>query len=234
MKNKKLKKLILLTLFVFSSTALVILTGAFFDENKKYIESVKELKEVKKQVEKENFRININGAVGYIYIPDTNISYPVMQSDNSNPDFYLNHNIEGEYNPYGTPYLAAYCNINSSDNLIIYGHNISGGHIFGALMKYKNKDYYKRNKYIYLIAENKERVYEIISVIRVNKNEFLYWKFVMAENKKDYDSFVSEVKQNSIYECENTAEYGQQLITLSTCDDSGGDNRFAIVARRCK
>ena len=50
-----------------------------------------------------------------------------------NPDYYLNHDFNKNYSFYGTPYLSAYCDINKSDNLIIYGHNINGGKMFGAL-----------------------------------------------------------------------------------------------------
>ena len=70
--------------------------------------------------------------VGWISIAGTTINYPVMQSGN-NPNFYLKHNFEKEYSDLGTPYVQENCDIAESDNLVIYGHHIKGGKMFGAL-----------------------------------------------------------------------------------------------------
>ena len=70
--------------------------------------------------------------VGWIFIAGTTINYPVMQSGN-NLNFYLKHNFEKEYSDLGTPYVQENCDIAESDNLVIYGHHIKGGKMFGAL-----------------------------------------------------------------------------------------------------
>lgn len=165
--------------------------------------------------------------IGYLEIPDTTISYPVMQTKD-NPDFYLNHDIDKNYSFYGTPYLSAYCDLEKSDNLIIYGHNINGGRMFGALTKYRDESFYQKHKNIYFTTEDKSK-YEIFAVISVNKYSFPYWKFVMAQDEKDYDGFVNKVKQYSLYDTGITPKYGDRLITLSTCDNSrGNDYRFVV------
>ena len=80
--------------------------------------------------------------VGWISIAGTTINYPVMQSRN-NPNFYLKHNFEKEYSDLGTPYVQENCDIAESDNLVIYGHHIKGGKMFGALENYKSKSFYE-------------------------------------------------------------------------------------------
>lgn len=163
-------------------------------------------------------------------IPNTEIKYTIVHADSNNPDYYLNHDLNGNYSYFGTPYLADYCNLDS-DNMIIYGHNISNKYVFGKLMKYKNYDYYKNHKIIYFTTDQKHK-YEIISVMSINVSAFDYM-FVMAESKEDYDSFIDKVKSNSLYDCSTNAEYGKQLLTLSTCDNSRGkDYRIVIVAVR--
>ena len=88
--------------------------------------------------------------VGWISIAGTTINYPVMQSRN-NPNFYLKHNFEKEYSYLGTPYVQENCDIAESDNLVIYGHHIKGGKMFGALEDYKSKSFYEEHKIFSLI-----------------------------------------------------------------------------------
>ena len=63
-------------------------------------------------------------------------------------------------------------------------------------------------------------------------NVFRCYYFVNAENKSEYDEFVENCKKASLYETGVTAEYGEQLLTLSTCEYSQDDGRFAVVARK--
>lgn len=169
--------------------------------------------------------------VGYLKIPGTTIDYPVMQTKD-NPDFYLNHDFDKEYSFYGTPYLSAYCDLKESDNLIIYGHNINGGRMFGALTQYKDENFYKKHKRIKFIT-NQENEYEIFAVMSVNIYEFEYWKFTMARDEADYNEFVNTVLGNSIYYIGVIPKYEERIITLSTCDNSkGNDWRFVVIAKK--
>ena len=168
--------------------------------------------------------------IGHLWIPDTSVDYPVMQTKD-NPDFYLNHDVNKKYDFKGTPYLSAYCDLEKSDNLIIYGHNINGGRMFGELLKYKEKSFYEEHKHLYFETKQKQQ-YEIFAVISVDVNAFTYWKFVMAIDEADFNKFVSEVKARSLYETEITPEYGEQLLTLSTCENGRGkDYRFVVFAK---
>ena len=194
-----------------------------FEEISKEVESVEESNIV------DNLKIKNEDVVGYLEIPDTTISYPLMQTKDE-PDFYLNHGINKEYSFYGTPYLSAYCDLNKSDNLIIYGHNINGGRMFGALMQYKDEEFYQKHKYIYLTTD-KEVKYEIFAVMSVDINEFPFYKFVMAKDKDDFNKYIDKVMKNSLYETDAELDYGNKLLTLSTCDNSRGDNyRFVVMA----
>ena len=135
---------------------------------KKIWESVTEKKSDVNGLVKKN-----KGCIGYVEIPGTTINYPVMQTKD-NPDFYLNHDFNRNYSFYGTPYLSAYCDVKKSDSLIIYGHNINGGKMFGALEQYKNKEFFYKHKKIYFTTD-KKREYEVFAVMSVNVYEFQYW-----------------------------------------------------------
>ena len=81
----------------------------------------------------ENIAKINSDVVGWIKIENTNIDYPVMQ----NEDYYLHRNIYKNYSSHGTPYLAEYCNVQYSDNLIIYGHHMNDNSMFAQLDNYK-------------------------------------------------------------------------------------------------
>ncbi len=81
--------------------------------------------------------------IGWLKIKGTSISYPVMQREDDS-EYYLHRDFDGKYSFYGTPFLDSRCTIDS-DNCIIYGHNINGGRMFGALHAYSSESYYKEH-----------------------------------------------------------------------------------------
>ena len=136
--------------------------------------------------------------VGWIQIEGTSIDYPVMQTP-ADPNYYLKHDFEKRYTDYGCPFMQADCDaIAPSDNLIIYGHNINGGKMFGALEQYKDKEFFNKHREIYFTTD-KKREYEVFAVMSVNIHEFEYWKFVMAKDAKEYDEFVDKVEEQSLW-----------------------------------
>lgn len=211
----------------------------FLKDCKEDIKQNEKLEQIRQQVEKIENKENIvdvlkkenPDVVGYIKIPGTTIDYPVMQTKN-NPDFYLNHDFDKEYSFYGTPYLSEYCDLKESDNLIIYGHNINGGKMFGALMQYKDEEFYKKHKTIKFITDQ-ENEYEIFAVMSVNIYEFEYWKFTIARDEDEYNEFVNTVLGYSIYNTDVIPKYGEQMICLSTCDNSRGNrDRVIIICKK--
>ncbi len=235
MKIKKFVLKVIVSLMV--AVILVFITGMAVKLLKEDYVEEKQFEEIQRVVEKADdedilskLRKRNSDMIGYLEIPYTTVSYPVMQTKDD-PDFYLNHDIDKNYSFYGMPYLSAYCDLEKSDNLIIYGHNINGGRMFGALAQYKNEKFYKKHKYVYFITDKKDK-YEIFAVISVNKYEFPYWQFVMAQDEADYDEFVNKVKRYSLYNAGITPKYGDKLMTLSTCDNSRGDDyRFVVFGR---
>ena len=178
--------------------------------------------------------------VGWLEIPNTDISYPVLQGiDNS---YYMRHNYQKKYTIEGSLFLDKdYDFEKNSTNLLIYGHNNNGSKgMFVGLMKYKDENYYKEHSTIRFTTENEDEIYDIISVFfsrvyyKREENVFRYYYFIDAESEEEFNEFVSECKKASIYDIDATAEYGDKLITLSTCEYSQEDGRFVVVARKRK
>ena len=207
----------------------VIVAVPFLKEKEEEKKSENGFKEIQESVtEKKDKTMNVTklkgenkDCIGYLEVPGTSISYPIMQT-RDNPNYYLNHDFDKNYSFYGTPYLSAYCDLKKSDNLIIYGHNINGGKMFGALEQYKDKDFFDRHRKIYFTADRR-REYEVFAVMSVNVKKFKYWKFIMARDEKDYNEFVEKVLEHSLWSTEEKLKHGEQMLMLSTCDNGKGD-----------
>lgn len=172
--------------------------------------------------------------VGWIAIDGTTVNYPVMQTPND-PNFYLKHNFDKAYSDLGTPYIQENCNLADSDNLVIYGHHIKGGKMFGALESYKDKGFYDKHKTIHFDTLTEQAEYEIVTVFKTvaySSEGFRYYDFVDAENEKTFDEYVAECKELALYDTGVTAEYGDKLITLSTCEYSAQNGRLVVVAKK--
>jgi len=172
---------------------------------------------------------------GWVSIEGTTINYPVMHTPD-NPDFYLKHNFDKEYSVYGVPYIAEDCSVEeASDNIVIYGHHIKGGKMFGALTDYKDKTFYEKHKTIHFDTVTEQAEYEIISVFKTTAYDdagFKFYYFINAETKEDFLEYVKSCKSLALYETGVTAEYGDKLITLSTCEYSQKNGRFVVVAKK--
>lgn len=188
-------------------------------------EKLKETKVKKLQGKNED-------VIGYVDIPGTSIKYPVMQTKD-NPDYYLNHDINKNYSSYGTPYLSAYCDIMTSDQLIIYGHNMGRGRMFGALTSFSDKAFLDQHPIIIFETKKHKYKYEIFAVMSVNANEFQYWGFTMARDEDDFDAYTQKVVESSTVVAGRMPKYGEQLLALSTCDNGKGKNwRFVVLGRK--
>lgn len=175
-----------------------------------------------------------NDFVGWIHIDGTNVDYPVMQTIES-PNYYLRRAFDKSYSYYGVPYMDEDCRLNESDNMVIYGHNMDNGSMFADLCKYKSEDFYSEHKIIHFDTLDGYGEYEIIAVFQTvaySQDGFMYHHFVDAENSKEFDEYVSACKELALYDTGVTAEYGDQLLTLSTCEYSRTNGRIVVVAKK--
>lgn len=174
--------------------------------------------------------------IGWIKIDDTNIDYPVMQT--SNAEYYLNHNFDQEKDKNGSIFLDPLCDVlKPSTNLIIYGHHMKSGNMFGKLDLYSKKEYYEKHKTISFDTIYEHGTYEVMYVFRSRiyyKDEitFKYYQFIDALSEAEFNSAMEAMDEMSLYDTGVRAGYGDTLLTLSTCDNSEQDGRFVVVAKR--
>ena len=191
-------------------------------------ERILQLEELKKQN---------NDIVGWIEIENTIINYPVLQCEDNS--FYMTHNYKKEYSAEGSIFLDKDYNWElPSSNLLLYGHNNKNKTMFAELLNYKEESYYKEHPTIRFTTLAEDKTYEIIAVFKSRvyykseKDVFRYYYFINAENEEEYNNYINESKKASLYDTGKTATYGDQLLTLSTCEYSQEDGRFVVVAKK--
>lgn len=176
--------------------------------------------------------------IGWLQIDDTIIDYPVMQTVNN--EYYLDHNFNQEYDKNGSLFLDASCDVvNRNMNLIIYGHHMKSGKMFGNLNSYSSKEYCEKHSTIRFDTIYERGLYQVMYVFRsriFNEDEvvFKYYQFLDAASEKEFESNMKEMAALSLYDTGVTAVFGDELLTLSTCDSSEQDGRFVVVAKRIK
>ena len=181
---------------------------------------------------------NNKSLVGWVKIDDTLIDYPVMQSPNN--EYYLNHNFNQEKDNNGSIFIDSACSIwPRSQNIIMYGHNMKSGKMFGELKKYKQEDFAAEHPYIYFDTLYNKGKYQVMYVFGDNVYDevevaFKYYQFIDANSKEEWDSAMNDMASKSLYDTGVTAEYGEDIITLSTCDYEKDAERFVVVAKRVK
>lgn len=176
---------------------------------------------------------------GWLKIEDTKIDYPVMYTP-QDPEYYLHRDFYGEYSESGTLFIDGECPYDSSYYLI-YGHHMRNGSMFGELPKYQDRDYYEKHKIVFFDTRFERRDYEVFAAFLAKayppdeeEGKFCYYNYKDLTSKATFEEYIANVKANSLYETGITPEFGDEIITLSTCNYHTEDGRFVVVARKVK
>ena len=176
---------------------------------------------------------------GWIQIPGTKINYPVMQTK-EDMEYYLHRDFNGNEDVNGLPFLDARCDVEKpSTNLLIYGHSMNSGAMFAPLAEYKDYTFYQNHPIIHFDTMKEYGTYEIVAVFQsrvayVDEVAFRYYNFIQADTKEEFDSFMSAVERLAYYDTGKEVQYGDCLLTLSTCDREITDGRLVVLARKCE
>lgn len=174
--------------------------------------------------------------VGWIYIPDTKVDYPVMYTP-YDPEKYIHANFKEQYSLGGLPFIDAKCSLDpESDNLIFYAHNMNNGTMFENITYYAYKNFWKEHPYIYFTTLYEERTYEVVAAFHDKvysplDDVFKFYQFVDAEDEEDFNRAIAYYKEKAEVDTGITPEYGDNLITLVTCAYHVKNGRFVVIAR---
>lgn len=174
---------------------------------------------------------------GWLKIEYTSVDYPVVFKPGDN-DYYLSRNFDGEYDANGMLIMDKRCDPSGNGtNILIHGHNMKSGLMFGSLRKYQDAGYFADHRMIEFDTLYERRKYKVFSVFVTSldpnsQGDFRYYDYINTDDPETYAEYVRGVKAASIYPTEETAVYGEKLLTLSTCDYSKNDGRLVVVAKQ--
>ncbi len=194
--------------------------------------------------------------IGWIKIDNTQLDYPVVKdpgaikantgygdSDHEPNSFYLHAGIDKSYLYQGTIYMD-YRNAfgssedEQSENIVLYGHNMNNGSMFGSLRKYRyDYSYYDDNPFIEFSSNYKDYQYIIFGFFITSgdsSTDFDYWNMEELDTEEAFNNYVNTVNSRAMLDTGVDVKYGDKLLTLSTCVSDGTNNRFIVVARRLR
>jgi len=171
--------------------------------------------------------------IGWLTIPDTYVDYPVVQTEDM--EYYLTHDFYKKYNKNGTLILDRQCDpYTPSYNLIISGHHMLNGNMFGYLSRFNSKSYWEAHKVLEFDSLMQRRRYIIFAAFYgadydVNQEGFRYNADVQF--RKETEAWLAEIDKHKVYDTGIDVEFGDQFITLTTCNKNVANGRFVLVGR---
>ena len=174
-------------------------------------------------------------SIGWLTIDDTVIDYVVMQTPDE-PDKYLHRDFYGQESRWGTLYVAEACDVQTSDNIIIYGHHMRDGTMFGSLAQYESADFCAEHSRVKFNTIYGPGEYEVVAVVRTDVNvgssAFPYYQYTQANDPEMFAEYKDFLEQNRIYDTGNEIQEGDRLLTLSTCNYHTENGRLIVVCRK--
>lgn len=173
---------------------------------------------------------------GWLRIDGTGIDNVVMYAPDE-IDKYLHTDFYGKYSYRGCLFVDEYCDILSSDNLIIYGHNMKDYSMFGSLMYYVSEDFYRQHKLISFDTIYEKQTYEIVAAIKTElvpegSDGFKYYEYTGSGDEDSFSEYVKFIEENKLYDTDAELSPGDKILTLSTCAYHSEDGRFIVVAKK--
>lgn len=163
--------------------------------------------------------------IGWLEIPDTGISYPLLQGANNT--YYLKHTWLGDSSSVGAIFMEEANSPDLSDfNTIIYGHKLRSGAMFAGLQAFEELSYCQEHPSVYIVDDKGVHRYDIFAVHAVGIREIVY-RLGLADPEKQ-EEFIQFCLDRSVVDTGVVPEVGDHILTLSTCTGNGYSKRWVV------
>lgn len=195
---------------------------------------------------------------GWIRIKNTPVDYPFLKdpgeiqegqpyynNEYHNPNsFYLHKNFERNYEFAGALFMDYRDDFGAfeetqSENIVIYGHNMLNLTMFGSLRNYYNDySFWENAAFIELSSAYEDYDYVICGnaiTSGYKESDFVYWDMEELDTEEDFNFYRDKLREKQVFDSGVDMEFGDKLVTLSTCYGASENNmRFILVARRLR
>lgn len=164
--------------------------------------------------------------VGWLTIPDTGIDYPIMHTPDE-PEQYLRRDFHGNHASGGTTFLDGRNEAQAKgQNLIVYGHNMLDGTMFKPVLQYFTPNFQVTHEDIYLELNGAQYHYQVLAALETNTRSPVY-AYTDLSDSTEVEDFRAMLLEETGLEAIPQAE---GYLTLSTCNNQGGNSRVLVVA----
>ena len=178
----------------------------------------------------EALREKSSDVVGWIEIPDTDLSYPLMQGKDN--DYYLNHAWNGWESIAGSIFMDYQCSEDLTDfNTIVYGHRMKDSSMFSTLKGYNKLEFWEDHPIVYIKNGESVHRYEIFAAYEAPVRSYTYEKKVHDETTRQ--AVIDFALERSVIDTRIIPEASQHILTMSTCTGKGYDSRWVVQAVEC-
>ena len=175
---------------------------------------------VENPIDFASLRVENPDIYAWIYIPDTNVNYPVLQNP-TDDSFYLKHDKDGNYSEAGAIYSQLANKTDFSDPVtVLYGHNMNSGGMFATLHYFENKDFFDSHQDMYIYTDGHILTYQVVSAYQYDNRHILNsFNFTDKAVVQQYfntvlnpDSLVKNVREGVQLSADS-----DKIVQLSTC-----------------
>lgn len=173
--------------------------------------------------------------IGWLRIDGTSLDNVVMYAPDT-PEKYLHMDFYGKWSYRGTLYVAEGCDVQTADNILVYGHHMKDGSMFGSLIEYKDPAFRVAHPVVQFDTIYASHSYEIVAAIETEippdgADTFRYYECIGTDTEQ-FAQYCAFIEQNRCYDTGITIQPGDRLLTLSTCAYHTENGRFLVVARQ--
>ena len=174
--------------------------------------------------------------VGWVYVNDTPINYPIVQSKDN--EFYINRDWQKNHSYAGSIFEDFRGDINETNGTLLYGHNMGDGSMFHSVKDFKEEAWGKEHIYFEVASLEKRYLYRIVASAVLNGEEgaaFDYWNRIDM-TKDEYKKYIEEIRTNALvwYAPEDDLPtYEDRMIALQTCNSGADDGIRCVLFGQC-
>lgn len=180
------------------------------------------------QVDLEALREVNKEVAGWVLIPGTEVSYPLVRGEDN--DYYLNHGWDRQHNRAGAIFMDYTCSIDLSDPYtILYGHNMKDGSMFRTLWRYREQEFWEEHPRVYLFNDDGLHRYDIFSVWEPSASSETFHPDQLADDQLRQKLTGRSISYSAI-DSGLTPEASERILALSTCSGSGYSTRWVVFA----
>lgn len=235
-RNKAIMTIIQIICIIIVIYCLVVIIR----KNMMYKQDTNVYNEIRKEYNEENNNASVSAYnrlkdvnsdfVFWIRVEGTNIDYPVVQGKDNN--FYLKKDFNKKESISGCIFVNCDNDIETDQNVIIYGHNMRNDSMFNQLQKFKDKKFFDKDNKVIITDKDGESTYEVYGVYVLAKGEKL--GEINYEDDEALNDDINKLKEKAIFLKDMKHSINDKMITLVTCTYEIDDGRTIILAKKIK